>query len=56
MHGGMGMTWDSPVPHDAKRIVMIDHQFGDEDHHLQCSIDLGPVDRPAPTPRDRDGR
>ena len=34
MHGGIGMTWELPLAHYAKRLVMIDHQFGDEDHHL----------------------
>lgn len=40
MHGGMGMTWELPVSHYAKRLVMIDHQLGDEDHHLQRYIAL----------------
>ena len=34
MHGGIGMTWELPLAHYAKRLIMIDHQFGDEDHHL----------------------
>lgn len=34
LHGGIGMTWELPFAHYAKRLVMIDHQFGDEDHHL----------------------
>ncbi|HEU0196906.1 MAG TPA: acyl-CoA dehydrogenase family protein [Nevskiaceae bacterium] len=34
MHGGIGMTWELPLPHYAKRLVMIDHELGDEDHHL----------------------
>ena len=34
LHGGIGMTWELPLPHYAKRLVMIDHQLGDEDHHL----------------------
>ncbi|MGJ7580231.1 acyl-CoA dehydrogenase family protein [Variovorax sp. RHLX14] len=41
LHGGIGMTWELPLPHYAKRLVMIDHQFGDEDHHLQRYIALG---------------
>jgi len=41
MHGGIGMTWELPLPHYAKRLVMIDHQLGDEDHHLQRYIALG---------------
>jgi alkylation response protein AidB-like acyl-CoA dehydrogenase len=35
MHGGIAMTWEYPVSHYAKRLVMIDHQFGDTDHHLE---------------------
>ena len=34
MHGGIGMTWELPLAHYAKRLVLLDHQFGDEDHHL----------------------
>ncbi len=41
MHGGIGMTWELPLAHYAKRLVMIDHQLGDEDHHLQRYIALG---------------
>jgi alkylation response protein AidB-like acyl-CoA dehydrogenase len=41
MHGGIGMTWELPLSHYAKRLVMIDHQFGDEDHHLARFIELG---------------
>ena len=41
LHGGIGMTWELPLPHYAKRLVMIDHQLGDEDHHLQRYIALG---------------
>jgi alkylation response protein AidB-like acyl-CoA dehydrogenase len=43
MHGGIGMTWELPLAHYAKRLVMIDHQFGDEDHHLARYIELGQV-------------
>jgi hypothetical protein len=35
MHGGVAMTWELVLPHYAKRIVMIDHLFGDTDHHLE---------------------
>ncbi len=41
MHGGIGMTWELPLAHHAKRLVMIDHQLGDEDHHLERYIALG---------------
>lgn len=34
MHGGIAMTWEYPVSHYAKRLVMIDHQLGDTDHHM----------------------
>jgi alkylation response protein AidB-like acyl-CoA dehydrogenase len=40
MHGGIGMTWEMPVSHYAKRLVMIDHQLGDEDYHLNRYIAL----------------
>jgi Acyl-CoA dehydrogenases len=41
LHGGIGMTWELPLAHYAKRLVMIDHQLGDTDHHLQRYIALG---------------
>jgi len=41
MHGGIGMTWELPLAHYAKRLVLLDHQFGDEDHHLARFIALG---------------
>jgi len=41
LHGGIGMTWELPLAHYAKRLVMIDHQLGDEDHHLRRYIALG---------------
>ena len=41
LHGGIGMTWELPLAHLAKRLVMIDHQLGDEDHHLARYIALG---------------
>ncbi|CAB3793056.1 Acyl-CoA dehydrogenase, short-chain specific [Paraburkholderia ultramafica] len=40
LHGGIRMTWELPLAHYAKRLVMIDHQFGDEDHHLERYITL----------------
>jgi alkylation response protein AidB-like acyl-CoA dehydrogenase len=45
MHGGIGMTWELPLAHYAKRLVMIDHQLGDEDHHLERYIALGRAQR-----------
>ncbi|MFV3075594.1 acyl-CoA dehydrogenase family protein [Niveispirillum fermenti] len=41
LHGGIGMTWELPLSHYAKRLVMIGHQLGDEDHHLERFIALG---------------
>ena len=35
------MTWEYAVSHYAKRSVMIDHQLGDDDYHLQRYIALG---------------
>lgn len=52
MHGGIGMTWELPLSHYAKRLVMIDHQLGDEDYHLQRYIDLGQQVPPAIKPDD----
>jgi len=40
LHGGIGMTWELPLSHYAKRLVMIDHQLGDEDFHLERYIAL----------------
>lgn len=40
MHGGIGMTWEMPLSHYAKRLTMIGHQFGDEDFHLAQYIAL----------------
>ncbi|MCC5808725.1 MAG: acyl-CoA dehydrogenase family protein [Ectothiorhodospiraceae bacterium] len=34
LHGGIGMTEEYAVPHYAKRLSMIDHQFGDHAYHL----------------------
>ncbi|MAM83742.1 MAG: pimeloyl-CoA dehydrogenase small subunit [Acidobacteria bacterium] len=44
LHGGIGMTWELPLSHHAKRLLMIGHQLGDEDHHLERFIALAPVD------------
>src|SRR3546814_18635878 len=38
LHGGIGMTWELPLSHHAKRLTMIGHQLGDEDHHLERFI------------------
>ena len=34
LHGGIGMTWEYELGHFAKRLIMIDHEFGDEDYHI----------------------
>ncbi len=43
LHGGIGMTWELALAHHAKRLILIDHQLGDEDHHLTRFIELGRV-------------
>lgn len=35
LHGGIGMTWDYPGAHYAKRLVMINHQLGDHIDHAK---------------------
>ncbi len=35
LHGGIGMTWEYVLAHHAKRLVMLTHQFGDDDYHLE---------------------
>lgn len=40
MHGGIGMTDEYDLAGFAKRMVMIDHQWGDTDHHLERFIAL----------------
>jgi alkylation response protein AidB-like acyl-CoA dehydrogenase len=40
LHGGMGMTAEYSLARFAKRLVMIDHQYGDTDHHLERFIQL----------------
>lgn len=35
MHGGMGMCWEHPAAHYAKRLALLDHALGDVDHHLE---------------------
>lgn len=36
LHGGIGMTWEYALAHHAKRLVMLSHQFGDDDYHLKA--------------------
>lgn len=33
LHGGIAMTWEYPLSHYAKRLIMLDHLFGDAEHH-----------------------
>lgn len=40
MHGGIAMTQEFELAHIAKRIVMADHRFGDQDWHLERFIAL----------------
>lgn len=40
MHGGIAMTWEYSLSHYAKRLIMIDHQLGDTDYHLQRYINF----------------
>ncbi|MEQ9257768.1 MAG: acyl-CoA dehydrogenase [Roseovarius sp.] len=40
MHGGIGMTQEYALGHFAKRLSMVDHRFGDTDHHLERFIRL----------------
>ncbi|MET3915484.1 alkylation response protein AidB-like acyl-CoA dehydrogenase [Variovorax sp. OAS795] len=41
MHGGIGMTWELPLSHLAKGLVLTNHMLGDEDHHLARYVALG---------------
>ncbi|MFT6463938.1 acyl-CoA dehydrogenase family protein [Halopseudomonas sp.] len=36
LHGGIAMTWEYSLAHYAKRLVMISHRLGDDDHHLEA--------------------
>ena len=40
LHGGIGMTWEYVLAHHAKRLVMLSHQLGDDDHHLKVYAGL----------------
>ena len=40
IHGGIGMTWELPLSHYAKRMVMLGHILGDEDEHLARYMEL----------------
>ncbi|UVL43237.1 acyl-CoA dehydrogenase [Pseudomonas sp. B21-040] len=34
LHGGIGLTWEYVLSHHAKHLLMLSHQFGNDDHHL----------------------
>lgn len=38
LHGGIGMTDEYALSHYTRRLTMVDHQFGDVDHHLMRFI------------------
>ncbi len=40
MHGGIGMTEEYELGHLAKRLIMVDHRFGDAIYHLERFIAL----------------
>lgn len=40
LHGGIGMTWEYNLAHYAKRLIMINHQLGDDDYHLEMFSEL----------------
>ena len=40
LHGGIGVTMEYELGHLARRLVMIDHRFGDTTHHLERFIAL----------------
>ncbi len=40
MHGGIGMTQEYALAHLAKRLVMVDHRFGDTLYHMDRFIAL----------------
>lgn len=40
LHGGIGMTWEYNLAHYAKRLIMINHQLGDDDYHLETFSEL----------------
>jgi alkylation response protein AidB-like acyl-CoA dehydrogenase len=40
LHGGIGMTWELPLSHYAKRLTMLTLELGDDDHHLERYVAL----------------
>ncbi len=47
IHGGMGMTEELAIGHYFKRLTMIDHEFGNVDHHLRRYTQLSAEELPA---------
>jgi alkylation response protein AidB-like acyl-CoA dehydrogenase len=43
LHGGIGMTEEYELGHLARRLLSVDHRFGDTDHHLERFIALSKV-------------
>jgi alkylation response protein AidB-like acyl-CoA dehydrogenase len=41
LHGGIGLTAEYGLGHYARRLTMVDHRFGDTDHHLERFVALG---------------
>ncbi len=41
LHGGIAMTWEYPLSHYCKRLIMLDHLFGDVEHHEERFAGLG---------------
>ncbi|MNG02833.1 hypothetical protein D3C84_858770 [compost metagenome] len=35
LHGGIGLTWEYVLSHHAKHLLMLSHQFGNDDYHLK---------------------
>ncbi len=46
IHGGMGMTDELAIGHYFKRLTMIDHEFGNVDHHLKRYTELSADELP----------
>lgn len=40
LHGGIGMTWELPLSHYAKRLIMLNQVLGDDDLHLSRFVEL----------------
>ncbi len=47
LHGGIGMSQEYALAHYARRLIMVDHEFGDTDHHLERFIALSQAQEPV---------